>query len=419
MPPGAEMDAIRKMAASSAAAGGGRTSLLDMPLPPGGMNSSPHAGDDDVDAKAKRKKKPKVINKPAPTKMCEDGTDWGERSVNLYEIVDKVGEGTFGEVFKSVLKNSMETDTQEQFALKKVRLENEKEGFPITAVREIKILRQLRHKNIISLKEIVTDKQDAVDFRREKGSFYLVFEFMDHDLMGLLDSGLVEFSEQLNSSIMKQLLDGLSYCHCRNFLHRDIKCSNILINNRGQVKLADFGLARLYNVSTAFLLVFSPESDLPVLLLGRGQAAPVHEQGDHLMVPSARAATGRGALRPCNRRLVVRLHPRGTLPQEATLPGNVMVMVEVFFNFLTCPPFAGQRGVPAADGDIAAVRDAVPRQLGERDTPARVRQPQAQEAVPEAPAGGLRALDASARPRPHGQDAGPRPLQAHLQPRCP
>ena len=77
--------------------------------------------------------------------------------------------------------------------------------------------------------------QDAVDFRKEKGSFYLVFEFMDHDLMGLLDSGLVEFTEQMNASIMRQLLEGLSYCHRRNFLHRDIKCSNILINNKGQV----------------------------------------------------------------------------------------------------------------------------------------------------------------------------------------
>jgi serine/threonine protein kinase len=66
--------------------------------------------------------------------------------------------------------------------------------------------------------------------------------------MGLLDSGLVEFTESFNASIMKQLLDGLCYCHGKNFLHRDIKCSNILINNRGQVKLADFGLARLYNV---------------------------------------------------------------------------------------------------------------------------------------------------------------------------
>ena len=86
-----------------------------------------------------------------------------------------------------------------------------------------------------------------MDFRKDKGSFYLVFEYMDHDLMGLLESGLVEFNEQNNASIMKQLLDGLDYCHKKNFLHRDIKCSNILMNNRGQVKLADFGLARLFS----------------------------------------------------------------------------------------------------------------------------------------------------------------------------
>jgi len=78
----------------------------------------------------------------------------------------------------------------------------------------------------------VTDKQDAVEFRKDKGSFYLVFEYMDHDLMGLLESGMVDFNEENNASIMKQLLDGLNYCHKKNFLHRDIKCSNILMNNR-------------------------------------------------------------------------------------------------------------------------------------------------------------------------------------------
>merc|ERR1719225_1802336 len=232
----------------------------------------------------KKLRKPKVIGKAPPTKMSEDGSEWGERCIDIYDIVDKVGEGTYGEVFKSVLKSELTAAPEkgphglEQFALKKVRLENEKEGFPITAVREIKILRQLKHKNIINLREIVTDKQDAVDFRKEKGSFYLVFEFMDHDLMGLLDSGLVEFTEQMNASIMRQILDGLSYCHRRNFLHRDIKCSNILVNNKGQVKLADFGLARLYNAedkdrpytNKVITLWYRP----PELLLGEERYGP-------------------------------------------------------------------------------------------------------------------------------------------------
>nr|XP_040581714.1 LOW QUALITY PROTEIN: cyclin-dependent kinase 12-like [Lepeophtheirus salmonis] len=224
--------------------------LLSMPMPPAGSDDDFAENVDTT--KMKKKKVPKVIGKKPPTLMCEDGTDWGERSVDLYEIVDKVGEGSYGEVFKAVMKpealKNSKIDPDKVYALKKVRLEHEKEGFPITAVREINILRQLRHNNIIQLLEIVTDKESAMNyFNRDKGSFFLVFEFMDHDLVGLLDSGFVEFSEEIIGSIMKQLLDGLSYCHSRNFLHRDIKCSNILINNKGEVKLADFGLARLYS----------------------------------------------------------------------------------------------------------------------------------------------------------------------------
>ena len=153
--------------------------------------------------------------------------DWGERSVDMFERLEVIGEGTYGKVFKA-----RDTKTQQLVALKSVKLENEKEGFPITAVREIKILRQLQHPNIVNMIEIVTDKNDALDFRKDRGEFYLVFEYMDHDLFGLLDSGLLELNNDQIASFMKQLLEGLHYCHSKNFLHRDIKCSNILINNK-------------------------------------------------------------------------------------------------------------------------------------------------------------------------------------------
>ena len=89
---------------------------------------------------------------------------WGERCVDAYEIVCQVGEGTYGQVYKA-----KEVASGDIVALKKVRTDHEKEGFPITAVREIKILRQLRHPNIVNLREIVTDKQSAVDFKKDKG----------------------------------------------------------------------------------------------------------------------------------------------------------------------------------------------------------------------------------------------------------
>eukprot|EP01103_Thecamoeba_quadrilineata_P018569 TRINITY_DN711_c0_g1_i1.p1 TRINITY_DN711_c0_g1~~TRINITY_DN711_c0_g1_i1.p1 ORF type:complete len:541 (+),score=51.22 TRINITY_DN711_c0_g1_i1:56-1624(+) len=166
---------------------------------------------------------------------------WGSRTVDMFEKLEQVGEGTYGQVWKAKNKNSSEV-----VALKKVRMDNEKEGFPITAIREVKILKELDHENIIKLKDIVT----STDYSKGKGSIYMVFEYMDHDMTGLMDSRQIAgkwFTLPQIKCYMKQLLEGLYYCHKNNVLHRDIKGSNLLINNQGQLKLADFGLARPYN----------------------------------------------------------------------------------------------------------------------------------------------------------------------------
>lgn len=173
--------------------------------------------------KANNTKRPVILQRRGELKR----ENWGEKSVEMFERLEIIGEGTYGKVFKA-----RDIKTNQLVALKSVKLENEKEGFPITAVREIKILRQLQHPNIVNMIEIVTDKQDALEFRKDRGEFYLVFEYMDHDLFGLLDSGLLDLNNDQIASFMKQLLEGLHYCHSKNFLHRDIKCSNILINNK-------------------------------------------------------------------------------------------------------------------------------------------------------------------------------------------
>ncbi|XP_054848548.1 cyclin-dependent kinase 12 isoform X2 [Eublepharis macularius] len=250
--------------------------LMDLPLPPelpGGDPSPPES----PEPKAATPPQPPLRKRP---KICcprygerrQTESDWGKRCVDKFDIIGIIGEGTYGQVYKAKDK-----DTGELVALKKVRLDNEKEGFPITAIREIKILRQLIHRSVVNMKEIVTDKQDALDFKKDKGAFYLVFEYMDHDLMGLLESGLVHFSEDHIKSFMKQLMEGLDYCHKKNFLHRDIKCSNILLNNSGQIKLADFGLARLYSseesrpyTNKVITLWYRP----PELLLGEERYTP-------------------------------------------------------------------------------------------------------------------------------------------------
>ncbi|RTG88317.1 cyclin-dependent kinase 9 [Schistosoma bovis] len=168
------------------------------------------------------------------------------KPVDQYVRLQKIGQGTFGEVFKVRHKS-----TKQHFALKRIRMEQEKEGvcstfnipilkFPITALREIRILQSLNHENIVCLKEICHSPPNAGN--GFKPQFYLVFEFCDHDLAGL--SQQIDFTEPVKKAIMKQLLTGVFYLHLNNVLHRDLKAANILIDKNGILKIADFGLAR-------------------------------------------------------------------------------------------------------------------------------------------------------------------------------
>ena len=115
-------------------------------------------------------------------------------------------------------------------------MEGERDGFPVTAVREIKLLQSLNHHNIVNLQEVMVEKNDC----------FMVFEYLSHDLTGLLNHPTFKLESFHKKHLAKQLFEGLDYLHRRGVLHRDIKAANILVSSEGQLKIADFGLARFY-----------------------------------------------------------------------------------------------------------------------------------------------------------------------------
>uniref|UniRef100_A0A3Q1CCZ9 cyclin-dependent kinase n=1 Tax=Amphiprion ocellaris TaxID=80972 RepID=A0A3Q1CCZ9_AMPOC len=161
-------------------------------------------------------------------------SDIGFGKLETYVKLGKLGEGTYATVFKGRSKL-----TENLVALKEIRLEHE-EGAPCTAIREVSLLKNLKHANIVTLHDIIhTDR-----------CLTLVFEYLDSDLKQYLDNCGNLMSMHNVKIFMFQLLRGLSYCHKRKILHRDLKPQNLLINDKGELKLADFGLARAKSVPT-------------------------------------------------------------------------------------------------------------------------------------------------------------------------
>jgi len=151
-----------------------------------------------------------------------------------YHKLEKIGEGTYGIVYKAKDKK-----TGELLALKKIRLDAEAEGIPSTAIREISLLKQLQHPNIVRLYDVVHTEKKLT----------LVFEYLDQDLKKCLDNcGDNGLQAATVRSYLYQLLQGIAYCHQHRVLHRDLKPQNLLINHEGELKLADFGLARAFGI---------------------------------------------------------------------------------------------------------------------------------------------------------------------------
>ena len=163
--------------------------------------------------------------------------------------------GTYGVVYKA----RDLTHPTRIVALKKIRLEAEDEGVPSTAIREISLLKEMNDPNIVRLLNIV---------HADGHKLYLVFEFLDLDLKKYMealpvsdggrgkafpegsgqDLGRLGLGDAMVRKFMSQLVEGVRYCHSHRVLHRDLKPQNLLIDRDGNLKLADFGLARAFGV---------------------------------------------------------------------------------------------------------------------------------------------------------------------------
>jgi cell division cycle 2-like protein len=195
---------------------------------------------------------------PAERKLLRfEAPAWSPcRHISNFETLNQIEEGSYGWVSRA-----KDISTGEIVALKKVKMDLTREGFPTTALREIAILQRARHQNIVHLHEVLTGSPSEV---------VLVMEFVEHDLKTLQEDMPDPFLASEVKTLLKQLVSAVQFLHDNSILHRDLKTSNILLSNTGQLKIADFGMARYTPPPSAPLtqLVVTLWYRAPELLLG-------------------------------------------------------------------------------------------------------------------------------------------------------
>ncbi|XP_025836296.1 serine/threonine-protein kinase PITSLRE isoform X2 [Agrilus planipennis] len=160
----------------------------------------------------------------------------GCRSVEEFQCLNRIEEGTYGVVYRARDKR-----TEEIVALKRLKMEKEKEGFPITSLREINTLLKGQHPNIVTVREIVVGSN--------MDKIFIVMDYVEHDLKSLMETmrhKKQSFTPGEVKCLLKQLLSAVSHLHDNWILHRDLKTSNLLLSHKGILKVGDFGLAREY-----------------------------------------------------------------------------------------------------------------------------------------------------------------------------
>lgn len=160
----------------------------------------------------------------------------GCRSVEEFQCLNRIEEGTYGVVYRARDKR-----TDDIVALKRLKMENEKEGFPITSLREINTLLKGQHPNIVTVREIVVGSN--------MDKIFIVMDYVEHDLKSLMET--MRHKQQTFTAgevkcILMQLLKAVAHLHDNWILHRDLKTSNLLLSHKGILKVGDFGLAREY-----------------------------------------------------------------------------------------------------------------------------------------------------------------------------